>query len=139
MNSGGSTPGELVALIPDPRSRKATEQDDEVMRASRLTVSGVGVRRFLSFRDSRFLQIGLAFAGCDAWVSPQTRVERAQKHLDQANYRAAMTDLKSALQEEPDNVPARILLARLSLQLGDLQSAGKRSSARSRRERPRSR
>jgi cellulose synthase operon protein C len=68
---------------------------------------------------------GLAVAGCDALVSPQTRVERAQQQLDKANYRAAMTDLKTALEEEPDNVPARILLARLSLQLGDIQSAEK--------------
>ena len=67
----------------------------------------------------------LALAGCDMWVSPQTRVERAQKQLDQANYRAAMTDLKTALEEEPDNVSARILLARLSLQLGDIESAEK--------------
>lgn len=69
--------------------------------------------------------IGLALVGCDAFVSPQTRVERAQKHLEQANYRAAMTDLKTALEEEPDNVPARILLARLSLLLGDYASAEK--------------
>jgi cellulose synthase operon protein C len=69
--------------------------------------------------------IGLALAGCDAFVSPQTRVERAQQHLDQANYRAAMTDLKTALEEEPDNVPARIMLARLSLLLGDYASAEK--------------
>jgi putative PEP-CTERM system TPR-repeat lipoprotein len=69
--------------------------------------------------------VGLALAGCDAFVSPQTRVERAQKHLDQANYRAAMTDLKTALEAEPDNVPARLLLARLSLQLGDVPSADK--------------
>jgi putative PEP-CTERM system TPR-repeat lipoprotein len=69
--------------------------------------------------------IGLALAGCDAFVSPQTRVERAQKHLDQANYRAAMTDLKTALEAEPDNIPARLLLARLSLHLGDVESADK--------------
>jgi putative PEP-CTERM system TPR-repeat lipoprotein len=59
------------------------------------------------------------------FVSPATRVERAQKHLDQARYRAAMTDLKTALEEEPENITARILLARLSVVLGDLQSADK--------------
>lgn len=69
--------------------------------------------------------MGVALAACDAWVSAQTRVERAQKQLDKANYRAAMTDLKTALEAEPDNVAARILLARLSLQLGDIQSAEK--------------
>lgn len=67
----------------------------------------------------------LALAGCDAFVSPQTRVERAQKHLAQANYRAAMTDLKTALEAEPDNIAGRLLLARLSLQLGDIPSADK--------------
>ncbi|HEX4973141.1 MAG TPA: tetratricopeptide repeat protein, partial [Steroidobacteraceae bacterium] len=69
--------------------------------------------------------IGIALAGCDAFVSPQTRVERAQKHLDQANYRAAMSDVKTALEQEPDNVAARVLLARLSLTLGDIQTADK--------------
>jgi putative PEP-CTERM system TPR-repeat lipoprotein len=69
------------------------------------------------------MSVGLA--ACDAWVSPATRIERAQKQLDKANYRAAMTDLKTALEDEPENVTARILLARLSLQLGEIQSAEK--------------
>ncbi|HEY7639547.1 MAG TPA: XrtA/PEP-CTERM system TPR-repeat protein PrsT [Steroidobacteraceae bacterium] len=71
------------------------------------------------------IAIGLVLAACDVWVSPQTRVERAQQQLDKANYRAAMTDLKTALEAEPDNIAGRVLLARLSLQLGDIQSAEK--------------
>jgi putative PEP-CTERM system TPR-repeat lipoprotein len=72
-----------------------------------------------------FVALGVALTACDAWVSPQTRVERAQQQLYKANYRAAMTNLKTALEEEPDNVAARILLARLSLQLGDIETADK--------------
>lgn len=84
-----------------------------VMRAARLILVVVAT--------------SLSLTACDAFVSTQTRVERAQKQLDKANYRAAMTDLKTALQDEPDNIPARLLLARLSLQLGDIQSADKES------------
>jgi putative PEP-CTERM system TPR-repeat lipoprotein len=80
-------------------------------------------------RGSRIILVvvafGVALTACDAWVSAQTRVERAQQQLDKANYRAAMTDLKTALEEEPNNVAARVLLARLSLQLGDIESADK--------------
>lgn len=94
------------------------------MRVSRIMRSGVHVRRLLSW-PALALAAGLVLSGCDAWVSVPTRLERAQKHLDQANYRAAMTDLKTALQDQPDNVTGRILLARLSLQLGDIQSADK--------------
>lgn len=96
----------------------------KVMLLSRTLPSRFDLRRFLCW-PALALAAGLVLSGCDAWVSVSTRVERAQEHLDQANYRAAMTDLKTALQEEPDNVAARIMLARLSLQLGDIQSADK--------------
>lgn len=96
----------------------------KVMLLSRTLPFRFDLRRFLCW-PALALAAGLVLSGCDAWVSVSTRVERAQEHLDQANYRAAMTDLKTALQEEPDNVAARIMLARLSLQLGDIQSADK--------------
>jgi putative PEP-CTERM system TPR-repeat lipoprotein len=71
------------------------------------------------------LAIGVLLTGCDLFVSTQTRLERAQKQLDQGNYRAAMSDVKTALQSEPDNAKARLLLAELSLQIGDRESANK--------------
>jgi putative PEP-CTERM system TPR-repeat lipoprotein len=71
------------------------------------------------------LTIGVLLTGCDAFVSTQTRLERAQKQLDQSNYRAAMSDVKTVLQDEPENAKARLLLAELSLQIGDRESADK--------------
>jgi cellulose synthase operon protein C len=95
------------------------------MRASRSLAPGAELRRVFFWPVLGLVAATLALSGCDAWVSVETRVERAQEHVDRANYRAAMADLKTALQEEPDNVPARILLARLSLMLGDLPAADK--------------
>lgn len=71
------------------------------------------------------LTIGVLLSGCDVFVNTQTRLERARKQLDQGNYRAAMSDVKTALQSEPDNAKARLLLAELSLQIGDRESADK--------------
>src|SRR5688572_18707688 len=71
------------------------------------------------------LTIGALLTGCDAFVSTETRLERAQKQLDQSNYRAAMSDVKTVLQDEPENAKARLLLAELSLQIGDRESADK--------------
>lgn len=65
----------------------------------------------------------LGSSGCDIFVSPAERVERAEKSFAEGNYRAAMTELKTALQKEPDNAAARLALAKLSLWLGDYQSA----------------
>src|SRR5688572_32986851 len=71
------------------------------------------------------LAIGVLLTGCDLFVSTDTRLERAQKQLDQGNYRAAMSDVKTALQSEPENAKARLLLAEVSLQIGDRESADK--------------
>ena len=71
------------------------------------------------------LTCGVLLTGCDMFVSTDTRLERAQKQLDQGNYRAAMSDVKTALQSEPENAKARLLLAEVSLQIGDRESADK--------------
>jgi putative PEP-CTERM system TPR-repeat lipoprotein len=71
------------------------------------------------------LMVGVLVTGCDVFVSTETRLERAQKQLDQGNYRAAMSDVKTALESEPENVKARLLLAEVSLQIGDRESAEK--------------
>lgn len=64
-------------------------------------------------------------AACDVLVSVDTRVERARSHLEQGQYRPAMTELKTALERQPDHVQARLLLAELSMWLGDLEGAQK--------------
>ena len=67
----------------------------------------------------------ILLTGCDAWVGPDTRVERAQAHLAKGQVRPAMTELKTALQQHPDHVQARVALAELALWLGDLEGATK--------------
>jgi putative PEP-CTERM system TPR-repeat lipoprotein len=71
------------------------------------------------------LMVSVLVTGCDMFVSTETRLERAQKQLDQGNYRAAMSDVKTALESEPENAKARLLLAEVSLQIGDRESADK--------------
>jgi putative PEP-CTERM system TPR-repeat lipoprotein len=71
---------------------------------------------------------GTLLGGCDAFVSADRRVERAEEHFAKGQFRPAMADLKTALEREPSHVPARIALARLSLWLGDVESAEKEIS-----------
>ena len=67
----------------------------------------------------------LFFAGCDFFMDADARVTRAQQHIASSDYRAAMIDLKTAVQAEPKHVEGRLLLAEVSLQLGDAVSAEK--------------
>ncbi|HSN72616.1 MAG TPA: tetratricopeptide repeat protein, partial [Steroidobacteraceae bacterium] len=67
----------------------------------------------------------LLLAGCDLFVSAEARVDRAEQHVAEGDYRAAMIELKNALQDQPDNVDARLLLSRVSLHMGDLEAAEK--------------
>ncbi len=65
----------------------------------------------------------LVFAGCDALVGTEKRVERARAALDSGDNGRAGIELQKAVQREPDNAAARVLLARLSLVTGDSQNA----------------
>ena len=67
------------------------------------------------------LEFGLA--GCDYFVSTEARIHRAEQHLSAGEYRAAMIDLRTVLEKEPDNTAALLLSAELNLQLGDTQAA----------------
>jgi putative PEP-CTERM system TPR-repeat lipoprotein len=64
---------------------------------------------------------GAAWAAADA----QAHMERAQKLFDGGDIRAATVELKNALQQDPSLVPARHLLGRAYLSLGDGLSAEK--------------
>lgn len=64
-------------------------------------------------------------SGCDRFVDPDTRVQRAEEHFAKGDFRPAMSELKTALQKDPQHIPARIELARLSVWLGDVDSAEK--------------
>jgi putative PEP-CTERM system TPR-repeat lipoprotein len=65
----------------------------------------------------------IALAGCDVFVSPAQRVERAAALIAKGDYPAASIELRNALQKEPDNARGRVLLARTEFWSGDLQSA----------------
>lgn len=65
----------------------------------------------------------LAVAACG--ISVDKRVERARTTMESGDYRAAMTDLKTALEREPTNAEARALLAEVSQWFGDYESADK--------------
>ena len=69
------------------------------------------------------LAAALALGGCG--ISVDKRVERARTTMESGDYRAAMTDLKTALEREPANAEARALLAEVSAWFGDYESADK--------------
>ncbi len=71
------------------------------------------------------LIISLMLGGCDVFVSPEGRVERARASIAQGDYGGAVIELKNALESDPDLVDARMLLARASLHLGDALGAQK--------------
>ncbi len=63
--------------------------------------------------------------GCDRLTSVEQRIERAQAAFDAGRDSAAMSDVKAVLEREPTHVGGRLLLARLSLRLGDPATARK--------------
>lgn len=67
----------------------------------------------------------LVLAGCDLFATPDARIERAAKHMSEGDYPTAVIELRNALEKAPKNTHGRLLLAEVSLQLGDVQSAEK--------------
>ena len=63
--------------------------------------------------------------GCDRLMSVEQRLDRAQSAFDAGHDSAAMADVKTVLEREPANAAGRILLARLTLRLGDATTARK--------------
>src|SRR5262249_56270593 len=65
----------------------------------------------------------LLIAGCDLMLSPDQRVARAESEMARKDYRAAIIELKNALQDEPNHVRARSRLAQAEFHVGDLYGA----------------
>ncbi len=65
----------------------------------------------------------LVLTGCDWFVSTEQHIKRAEKHFADGADRAAAIELQNALGSEPGNARARLLLARVSLRLGDVRAA----------------
>lgn len=64
-------------------------------------------------------------SGCDFFRNADQRVSRANEQIAAHDYGGAMIELKNALQSEPDHIPARLLLAEVSLWMGDSAAADK--------------
>ena len=67
----------------------------------------------------------LVSSGCNARVSPAERVATAREYMSKGALSAAVVELKTALQEAPQNADARLALAEASFWLGDLETAAK--------------
>ncbi len=66
--------------------------------------------------------LGLAACGAD---SPTELMRSAQEYQARGDHRAAIIQLKNAVQKQPENGEARLLLGRSSLAVGDTASAEK--------------
>ncbi|MEO8019985.1 MAG: XrtA/PEP-CTERM system TPR-repeat protein PrsT [Pseudomonadota bacterium] len=71
------------------------------------------------------LACALTISGCDWFASDEDHIARAEKFIASGEERAAAIELQNVLGSTPDNVRARLMLARLSLRQGDAQAAGK--------------
>ena len=73
------------------------------------------------------LLISVSLSSCDALfgVDEEQAMADAKQYVAEKKLNAAVVELKNLLQSNPANAEARYLLSRLSLQLGDLESAEK--------------
>ena len=74
------------------------------------------------------LFIGLSFAlifGCSTDLTDEEYVSKAQGYIADQDYKSAIIELKSALQQNGRNGDARLLLGEAYLALGDWQAAEK--------------
>ncbi|MCH8959526.1 MAG: tetratricopeptide repeat protein, partial [Proteobacteria bacterium] len=69
------------------------------------------------------LALLLSVGACDR--DPASRLELAQQKVADSDYVTAIIELKNLLQSSPENIEARLLLARVSLALGDPLAAEK--------------
>ena len=69
------------------------------------------------------LLVASLIAGCDAFTTVEMRLERAEQGLAQGDYPRAVVEAKKALQKDPDNAEARLMLAAALLQSGDVLAA----------------
>lgn len=64
-----------------------------------------------------------ATAACGLFSNPDKQVANARTHFEEGRHRSAMAEVKTVLEREPGHAQARLLLAELSLWLGDLDGA----------------
>jgi putative PEP-CTERM system TPR-repeat lipoprotein len=84
------------------------------------------VEEKLSMRKTTLIalaSLAMCLSGCDAFMSADQRIARAEEKRDAGDERGAIIDLQNALKAAPDNLKARLLLADLSLRVGDARGA----------------
>lgn len=73
--------------------------------------------------------LAFSIAACDQLDTKNTQQEtsgildRAESYLSQGQYRAATIEVKNAVQKDPGNTEARIIMARIGLKVGQPKSA----------------
>ena len=67
--------------------------------------------------------VTLLIAGCGVLLTPHYRLERAQREIQAGEWQAAAVDLRIVVQKQPNNSQAWLLLAKISLDAGDLTGA----------------
>ena len=81
------------------------------------------MRALTQTRLLAFLLAASVVSGCDAFTSVETRLERAEQGMAQGDYQRAVDEAKKALEREPQDTRARLMLAAASLKSGDLATA----------------
>jgi putative PEP-CTERM system TPR-repeat lipoprotein len=76
-----------------------------------------------SLRPLLALLLTVALAACSAFSSADKTVARARSHFEDGQFRSAMAEVKTALARDPQHAEGRLLLAELSLWLGDLEGS----------------
>ncbi|MDB5991350.1 MAG: hypothetical protein JWQ10_2753 [Herbaspirillum sp.] len=74
--------------------------------------------------SAAILLIG-SIAACDRFQSANSLISEAKQYQQKGDSAAAEIQLKNVLQKDPDNVEARFLLGKISLESGDAPSAEK--------------
>ncbi|MFO7633850.1 MAG: tetratricopeptide repeat protein, partial [Caldilinea sp.] len=70
------------------------------------------------------LILGASLTACSG-ESSETLLQKAQQSLDSGDRKAAIIQLKSAIQEDDKNAEARFQLGKLQIEMGDFASAEK--------------
>lgn len=78
-----------------------------------------------SSRLALILTLPIVIVACGLWLGDEARIARAQVALDNQQYSAAIIDLKTVLQNAPDNAVARKLLGRALAASGEFEAAEK--------------
>ncbi len=91
-------------------------------------IPGDNIRNSVSFSNpliALVVLMGVLTTACDAGISTQEHLERAQALENKNDFRAAVVEYKAALQKAPENVDTRWALGQTYLHLGDGASAEK--------------